>query len=81
MSTRRRVRPGSTPRVWCNNGPEIQNGGFAHEMSTDWWWWGFPCQDIADSAWFFNRGYYRADMSIGTHERIMQTEWLYAAGP
>lgn len=67
--------------LWCNNGPEIQNGGFAHEVYTEWWWWAFPCQDIADSAWFFNRAYYRGQTSFGTHERILQTEWLYAAGP
>jgi hypothetical protein len=65
---------------WCNNGPEIMNGGYAHEVYTEWWWWGFPCQDIADSAWFFNRGYYRGDTNSGTFARLQQTEWLYAGG-
>ena len=65
--------------VWCNNGPEIVNSGFQHEVVTSWWWYMYPCQDIADSTWYFNRGYYRGDLSVGTVARIIQTPWLNAA--
>lgn len=67
--------------VWCSNGPEISHNQFAHQVYTEWWWWAFPCQDIADSAWFFTHGYYRGRMTVGTHERFLQTEWFYAGGP
>lgn len=65
--------------VWCNNGPELTNGDWQHEISTSWWWWRYPCMDISGgSSWFYSMGYYRADMSIGTHERRIQTPWLNA---
>lgn len=60
----------------CNNGAELQNSGYTHELNTSWWWYAYPCQDVADTTWFFVRGYYRADLSVGTQERLMQTEWL-----
>ena len=71
------INNGKGAPVWCNFGPEYSNPYATHDAATSYAWvYPGPCMDQDWNPWFYEIGYFRGDVTAGSVQRQMQTNWL-----